>query len=199
MEKTSKSIIAFLEKNENATKEQLSEASGLKGLQLFNILKQLQKDERIVEYVNDHGKMYSLLKKDEQQHENTKVEMGINTIDDPVIQSKGRDNSKSKFNGELYGKGPLVRAIVQQYVSDNPTTTYKQLKEVFPDELLKRFGIFQDEKTANEIAPKGGRYFEKPEQMIKLKDRKIVVCNQFTLANIQPFLKVAKSLGYKIK
>src|SRR5690606_3977236 len=114
-------------------------------------------------------------------------------------ESKGRDNSKMKFNNELYGKGPLVRAVVTQYVADNPKTTYKQLKEVFPDDLLKRFGIFQDEPTAKSIAPKGKRYFDKPEQMIKLKDRSIVVCNQFTLANIQPFLKVAKSLGYKIK
>lgn len=186
MEKTTKSILTFLEKNESASKEQLSEASGLKGLQLFNMLKQLQKDEKIVEYVNNDGKMYSLLKQEQQQPEDVNSETEADTIDDSAAQQKGRDNSKFKFNGELYGKGPLVRAIVQQYVSDNPTTTYKQLKEIFPDELLKRFGIFQDEKTANEIAPKGGRYFEKPEQMIKLKDRKIVVCNQFTLVNIQP-------------
>jgi hypothetical protein len=76
---------------------------------------------------------------------------------------------------------------------------FKKLKEIFPDELLKRFGIFQDEETAHQIAPKGGRYFSKPEQLIKLKDRTVVVCNQFTLANIQPFLKAAKTLGYKIK
>lgn len=199
MEKTSKSIIAFLEKYENATKEQLSEASGLKGLQLFNILKQLQKDERIIESGTKDYKVYTIVKKDQEMSEEPINEREKDEMEETATQQKGRDNSKFKFNGELYGKGPLVRAVVQQYVLDNPTTNYKQLKEVFPDELLKRFGIFQDEKTANEIAPKGSRYFEKPEQMIKLKDRKIMVCNQFTLSNIQPFLKVARSFGYKIK
>jgi hypothetical protein len=65
--------------------------------------------------------------------------------------------------------------------------------------LLKRFGIFQDEQIAKEIGGRGERYFLKPERTIKLVDRTVVVCNQFTFGNIQPFLKVAKNLGYKIK
>ena len=98
-----------------------------------------------------------------------------------------------------YGKGPLVRAVIAQFVVDNPGTTYKKLKEAFPDELLKRFGIFQDVDTANSIDTAGKRYFFKEGHIIKLKDKKIVVCNQFTLANIQPFLAKAKEFGYKIK
>ncbi len=116
-----------------------------------------------------------------------------------TVKSSARDNSKFKFNGEEYGKGPLVRAVVAKYVEENPSTTYKQLKEVFADDLLKRFGIFQDEATAREISGKRDRYFLKETQVIKLKDKKIAVCNQFTAANIQPFLKVAKALGFKIK
>lgn len=75
----------------------------------------------------------------------------------------------------------------------------KSLGKVFPDELLKRFGIFQDEETAEKIVNGGPRYFNKPEQVIKLKDKSIVVCSQFTLANIQPFLKVAQELGYVVE
>jgi len=92
-----------------------------------------------------------------------------------------------------------VRAVIAQYVADNPGTTYKKLKEAFPDELLKRFGICQDVDTATSIDTTGKRYFFKEEHVIKLKDKKIVVCNQFTLANIQPFLAKAKELGYKVK
>lgn len=186
-----KQLIAFVKKNPNATKADIVQATGLKGIVLFNLLKKLQTEGAITETIEGEEKLYSLA---EQSNEPPKEE-----IETEEIVTAGRDNSKLKFNGELYGKGPLVRAVVAQYVTDNPGTTYKKLKEVFPDGLLKRFGIFQDEETANRIAPKGGRYFTKPEQMIKLKDKKVVVCNQFTLTNIQPFLKAAKDLGYKIK
>ncbi|PZF71850.1 hypothetical protein [Taibaiella soli] len=110
----------------------------------------------------------------------------------------GRDVSQYTFNGRSFGKGPLVRAVVAQYVLDHQEITYEELKEVFPDDLLKRFGIFQDQKTAKEIAPKGNRYFTKPDQIINVKDKEVVVCSQFTLENLQPFLKVARGLGYDI-
>lgn len=194
MDKTIQKLISFLEKNPNSNKESIAEVIGLKGLALFNILKRLVKEGTITE-VEGEEKSYSLATIDDGEASNKELQEQEET----EVISKGRDNSKFKFNGELYGKGPLVHAVVSQYVADNKGTTYKKLKEVFPDELLKRFGIFQDEDTAIQIAPKGGRYFSKPEQIIKLKDRSVIVCNQFTLANIQPFLKVAKALGYKVK
>lgn len=191
MDKTTQKLVKFIENNPNATKEAIAEATGIKGLALYNTLKRLIKDGTITESEKDGDKTYFI----------AEIEAATNQSinEEPEVISKGRDNSKFKFNGEEYGKGPLVHAVVSQYVSDNKNTTYKKLKEVFPDELLKRFGIFQDEVTAKQIAPKGGRYFSKPEQLIKLKDRSVIVCNQFTLANIQPFLKVAKTLGYKVK
>ena len=113
-----------------------------------------------------------------------------------------RDNSKYKFNGEdELGKGPLVRAVVAKYVEDNPDTTHKQLKEIFPDTLMKRFGVFANETEAKKLSGNKPRYFLKPEQMIKIKGQKepIAICNQWTAALIEPFIKVAKELGYKIK
>lgn len=191
MDKTTQKLVKFIENNPNATKEAIAESTGLKGLALYNTLKRLVKDGTITEGEHEGDKTYCI----------AEIEPATNhgPNEDSTVISKGRDNSKFKFNGEEYGKGPLVHAVVSQYVTDNKNTTYKKLKEVFPDELLKRFGIFQDEATAKQIAPKGGRYFSKPDQFIKLKDRSVIVCNQFTLANIQPFLKAAKTLGYKIK
>ena len=113
-----------------------------------------------------------------------------------------RDNSKYKFNGEEgLGKGPLVRAVVAKYVEDHPDTTYKQLKEIFPDTLMKRFGVFANETDAKKLSGNKPRYFLKPEQMIEIKGQKepIAICNQWTAALIEPFIKVAKELGYKIK
>ncbi len=194
MDKTIQKLTSFLENNPNSNKEAIAQATGLKGLVLFNSLKRLVK-ERAVQETEGDEKTYALATIDANETSNEESQ----DQDEPEVISKGRDNSKFKFNGELYGKGPLVHAVVSQYVADNKGTTYKKLKEVFPDDLLKRFGIFQHQETAHQIAPKGGRYFSKPEQVIKLKDRSVIVCNQFTLANIQPFLKIAKSLGYKIR
>lgn len=207
MENANHKLLEFLKDNPKSNKASITEATGLNGLFLFNILKKMQTEGEIIEGEEAGQKVYSIVSgnANQQPDETAATDEQIESSKDEesqseeVIFSKGRDNSKFKFNGGEYGKGPLVRAVVAQYVVDNPTVTYEQLKGIFPDELLKRFGIFQNLETAKQIANKGNRYFTKPEQIIELVDEKIVVCNQFTVINIQPFLKVAKKLGYKIK
>lgn len=220
-------LLGFLKDNPKSNKAAITIATGLAGLHLFNVIKKLQTDGLVEQHEGDE-KTYSLVEQETeestksansesmtnepeetaaetdeeppfQQDKTEDANMETESVQKPIVKSIGRDSSKMKFNGQEYGKGPLVRAVVAQYVTDNPDTDYKKLKEVFPDDLLKRFGIFQDEETAAVIAKKGNRYFTKPEQVIKLKDKTVVVCNQFTLANIQPFLKVVKELGYDIK
>src|SRR5580698_2599247 len=74
-----------------------------------------------------------------------------------VKAGKGRNNDKYRIAGDstLYGKGRIVQAAVRKYVAERPKVTVKQLKEVFPDELLARFGVFQDENGANNLASAG--------------------------------------------
>ncbi len=115
--------------------------------------------------------------------------------------SSTRDNSKYKFNGVEYGKGPLVRAVVAAHIEAHNEISFKDLKLAFPDTLMKRFGVFAIEAEAKKLSGNKPRYFLKPEQMIKIKGQKepIAICNQWTAALIEPFIKVAKELGYKIK
>ena len=209
MENT-KQILNTLKKNPNISKAKLSELTSIKGIVLYNLLRSLKTEEKIVEFFDGTETVYALadtpakdnkqvnvdLSTKEQKEETETVKTGKLSV---TLPPPTRDNSKYKFQGEEYGKGPLVRAVIAQFVTDNPGTTYKKLKEAFPDDVLKRFGIFQDFDTANSIDTTGKRYFFKEEHIIKLKDKKIVVCNQFTLANIQPFLAKAKELGYNIK
>lgn len=196
----------FLKNNPNSSKATISEATGINGLVLFNAIKKLQKEELIISEGEGSEMEFSMTNESGQEkilEQEAEIEEHIEEvekdIEEAVVKSNGRDNSKYKFNNQEYGKGPLVRAVVAKYVEDNSPVTFKKLKEVFPDTLLKRFGIFQDIEMAKEIGGKGNRYFTKPEQTIKLKDKSVVVCNQFTFANIQPFLKAVKSVGYKIK
>ena len=206
MDNTIQTLIDFLKNNPKSNKAAITIATGLAGLHLFNLLKKLQTDGLVIQYEEGEEKTYSLI--DSSNDDNTVIESHDTEeqtkevqqpyneqgaeVENAIIDNKtteteqkapksfGRDSSKLKFNGEEYGKGPWVRAVVAQYVTDNPDTDYKKLKEVFPDDLLKRFGIFQDEETAAVIAKKGNRYFTKTEQVIKLKDKSVVVCNQFT-------------------
>lgn len=188
MEKANEKIIKFLKENPNSDKTTMAAAVGIKGLELYNLLRKMESENIVITDKRGQNVRYAL-------KETTADQPGVEVVKEAIE----RNYTKFKFNGEEYGKGQLVRAVVRQYVTDNPTVTYKQLKEAFPDDLLYRFGIFQDEQKAREISGKYDRYFFKPEHIIKLKDKKIVVCNQFTATNIQPFLKLVKSLGYKIK
>ena len=53
---------------------------------------------------------------------------------------------------------------------------------------------------AKELSGTRDRYFFKPEDVIKLGDKKsVVVCSQWTSTLIVPFVETAKKLGYKIK
>jgi hypothetical protein len=115
-----------------------------------------------------------------------------------VKKSFVRNNTQYIFNEKVLGKGPLVLAVVSKYVEDNPTTTFEQLKEIFPDTLMKRFGVFATEEKAKELSGKVNRYFLKSEQLIKLEDAMIAVCNQWTSALLVPFLELADKLGYTI-
>ena len=186
-------VLAFLLKNAGSTKQAISEATGIKGLALTNAMKKLTKEELVTSEGEADETTYTAA---EPVSEKTQVE----TTDDEEVTtvSKGRDNSTLKFLGMDYKKGPLVREVVRKYVEDHKPSL-KQLKDAFPDELLKRFGVWQEEDTAKSIQGARDRYFWKEEHQIKVKGKIIVVSNQWTSANIQPFLKAARALGYKIK
>lgn len=129
----------------------------------------------------------------------TELEIPVEDEQTATTKSKGRDNSTFTYAGEKFKKGPLVRRIISDYVAANKGITYKKMKEAWPDTLLKRFGVLQDLETARSLSGARDRYAFQPENTITLKDKNIVICNQWTLDNIQPFLKTARALGYKIK
>ncbi len=186
-------VVKFLKKYPDSTKAAISEATGVKGIVLANVFKKLTNEGSLMETEGDEGKLYSITEQpvaEETQIEEEEIAAGK--------QSKGRNNQKFKFNGEEYGKGPLVREVVRQYV-ENHKPTLKQLKEAFPDELLKRFGVWQEEDTARSIQGARDRYFCKEEHQIKVKGKIILVSNQWSKDTLPGFLKRCKELGIKIK
>ena len=202
-----KKVVAFLESNPGATKTEITAKTKIAGIELTNVIKALRKEGRLIEEKGEDKSLKFSISAEAEVTTEPATELEIPVEDEQTAPaSKGRNNDKYKFNGQEYGKGPLVRAVVAQYVTDNPKTTYKQLKEIFPDSLMRRFGIFEqvegkkDEPTASSISGARPRYFMKDEQFVRLAGGKLIaVCSQFTYDNIQPFLKTARALGFKIK
>jgi len=207
MENSNEKLIAFLKETPNSNKQAITASTGISGLHLFNLLKKLQNEGSIASHGEENDTLYSLNENAEKQVETDaqpKEEKIATPETQPAIQQKikiGRNNTQYVFNEKVYGKGPLVHAVVAKYVEEKPNTTFDQLKEIFPDTLMKRFGVFAKEQDAKDLSGKVHRYFLKPEQMIKLKDGEgpIAVCNQWTSALLAPFLEIAAKLGYSIK
>lgn len=199
-------VLDFIEKFSDATAEVIAESINMNKLQVFKIVKGLAEAGSIKINAENNPPTYQVVKADKKSakvsgKQTVKTETPKKAETDEVItKSEGRNTDKLKFNGELYGKGRLVLAVVKKYVEDNPRTTLAKLKEVFPDEKLQpRYGVIQELSKAKKLSVDRDRFFLKPEDLIKVGDKKVAVCNQFGANNLDTPLKHFKSLGYNIK
>jgi len=109
-----------------------------------------------------------------------------------------RDTKKYIFEGKKYGKGPFVLAVIKHYIAKRkPTIT--ELKTVFPDELITRYCVFTDLKTALEKSKDKKRYFIKEDQIFVVGGKKYAVTNQITAQVMVKFLDHLKKRGLKMK
>ena len=107
-----------------------------------------------------------------------------------------KDKSTYIFNGNTYGKGRLVLAVVEQYVSDNPGLAKEELEEKFPAALQGSIGVLSSIEEA-EGKYKGKRHFVK--NPIRLTNATIAVCSQWGAGNLEGFLQhTTGELGYAI-
>ncbi len=112
-------------------------------------------------------------------------------------QLSNRDKTKYMFEGKVYAKNRLVLAIVKKFVEDN-NPTCDQLFSVFDKSLQGSLGVVEVYENAIKISDASKRFFLKEDDVIKLKDARVVVCTQWGIFNIVKFIKQAQSLGYNI-
>lgn len=110
-----------------------------------------------------------------------------------------RDTTRYLFEGNVYLKNRLVLAVVQRYVADHPMCTRKKLKQVFPKTQQGSIGVVEDIEIAMLRNDYAVRFFSKTNEIIRLADGKMLVCNQWAISNITNFIKAAQQLGYTIK
>ena len=112
-------------------------------------------------------------------------------------QLSNRDKTKYMFEGKVYAKNRLVLSIVKKFVEDN-NPTRDQLFSVFDKSLQGSLGVVEVYENAIKISDASKRFFLKEDDIIKLKDARVVVCTQWGIFNIVKFIKQAQSLGYNI-
>ena len=166
-------------------------------------------DDEVVQIPgSDKQQLYSLLSRFSVQ---CRVDLGIS--DTPIDESifaraisvvqqsdkaiKGkRDTSKYTFNGEAFAKSRLVLAVVKDYISKNPDTSFDALKKAFPDEWQAggaksgNRAVFVRLVDAEKLLEDKGhrRHFFKEGETIQLSDEVIAVSNQWGIGNIGDFV-----------
>jgi hypothetical protein len=116
-----------------------------------------------------------------------------------AARSNSKDKTRYQFHEKIYNKRQLVLAIVTCYLKKHPEVTFEGLRQVFPDNIHSRFGVVALLETAKE---KGGnnRYFLEENQLLTTGDgKKIAVCNQWGIGNINSILDIARGQGYQIE
>ncbi|PIT96494.1 hypothetical protein COT94_00090 [Candidatus Falkowbacteria bacterium CG10_big_fil_rev_8_21_14_0_10_37_14] len=105
------------------------------------------------------------------------------------VVSSGRDYTKYEFNGNVYGKGRLVLAVINNFVTQNPNVSLTMMKTIFDKNIVS---ISKKDKESKR------RFFTK--ELIKIGNKKnIMVTNQWSKDNISEFIKfVRKNLKENI-
>lgn len=207
-------VLAVVKKQAMSIDSIKEELPKISHVMLVKAVKDLMTENSIV--LNDDG-TYSFAgaeKKAEAQPKDAKadkkevVKTEVKTTANPKEEDddlgapsvSGRDYSKYDFNGlKALSKSRLVQAVIKEYVSKNGKATLAKLQEVFKSEQIqKRYGIAQELSAAKKISGTRERYFMKPEDILKVGNQKVVVCNQWSSETLKPLLAIAKGLGYKI-
>lgn len=116
------------------------------------------------------------------------------------VSPKNRDVKKYDFNEQTYGKGRLVLAVVKEYISNNPITSFGELLKIFPKNIQGSMGVFSHQEDAQDIYERTGhkRHFVKPNELIQLSDCVIAVSTEWGTSNINNLIQQAQSIGYTI-
>lgn len=119
--------------------------------------------------------------------------------------SNGRDNTKYSIDGgtNYFGKNRIVREIIIRYLELHPKMTYRQLEQIFPDEMQGSYGVVRSLDELNEMEHDSKdlatRYLMKEDELLRTADGvRFAVCNQWGAYNIPNIFRVMEKWGWNI-
>lgn len=109
----------------------------------------------------------------------------------------GRDVSTFTFQRVSRGKGQTVIAVMQAY-TDSRTVSHSTILSQF--EGCNPYPIVMTLRKAQTVNDAGDhrRYFTNEDQLLKLKEGRFAITNQWTTETFEKFVKCAKKLGYRV-
>lgn len=113
-------------------------------------------------------------------------------------QVQRKDVTRYVFMGKQLNKRQLVLECVKQYIDDNKITSFTSLLEVFPDHIQGPLGVIRKAESAEQYKDATDRYYFEDENVIHLDEGIYVVSKEWTVNNINGFIDVMETLGYKI-
>lgn len=104
------------------------------------------------------------------------------------------DKTKFNFNKKInLGKRNLAEEVIKKYLLDNLNKTYQELKEIFHFSASNKHAVIYNQEDYNlwlsRQKSKISRYFDP----IIYGKEKIYICNQWSIASIQPLLALAQN------
>lgn len=119
--------------------------------------------------------------------------------------SNGRDNTKYSIDGGMnyFGKNRIVREIIIRYLESHPKLTYRQLEQIFPDEMQGSYGVVRSLDELHEMEHDRKdletRYLMKDEELLKTADGvQFAVCNQWGAYNIPNIFRLMEKWGWNV-
>ena len=114
--------------------------------------------------------------------------------------SNGRDNTKYSIDG---GTNRIVREIIIRYLELHPKLTYRQLEQIFPDEMQGSYGVVRSLDELHEMEHDRKdletRYLMKEDELLKTADGvRFAVCNQWGAYNIPNIFRVMEKWGWNV-
>ena len=105
------------------------------------------------------------------------------------------------FNGQTYKlKGRLCHAIVKYYAEQNPNAALVTLQRAFNTATNMIVATPEMALTiVDSQGTPGGNFFMKEEEVIPLKNGKVVVWNYWPERYFTPFMEQVKALGYTVE
>ena len=113
-----------------------------------------------------------------------------------VSKSGSKDNAKYQFDGQIYGKGRLVLAVVKKYVTQNPGVSLDLLKQTLSAGGLK---VAAPLSEAQEIADRTGHRRHFLDEPLVLADAEVAVSTEWGIGNIGLFIGLAERQGFLIE
>jgi hypothetical protein len=116
------------------------------------------------------------------------------------MKPKGKDTSRYSFQGNTYGKGRLVLAVVQAYFNENPSISATELVLTFNRAIQGSLGVVRELSDLKRTCPDyQRRFFAYEDEIIHTPTGDCAVCSQWGKPNINGFIDRASELGYTIE